>query len=76
MIALKIPKVRLLDEARASIFSCQRFISVKTVVHISFAVKGVFPKDLNLCFTKYGSSTFRAIHMQVLRFLTVSTLSL
>ena len=32
--------------AESSIFTCQKFISLKFVVHILFAVKNVFPKDL------------------------------
>ena len=42
---LKISKVRLYDQAGASILTCQKFI-LKSVMHILFAVKDVFPKDL------------------------------
>ena len=47
--ASKMPNVPFLDKARASISSCKNFISFisfKTVVYISFAVEGIFPKDL------------------------------
>ena len=39
-------KVRLLDQAKTSVFICQNFVSLKIVVQILFVVKGVFPKDL------------------------------
>ena len=45
-IALKMPKVRLLDKARTSNFTHQKFISLKVVVHILYAVERVFSKDL------------------------------
>ena len=46
VIALKMAKVRLWRQARASIFAHQKYISLKIVVHISSAVKGVFQKKL------------------------------
>ena len=46
LFVLKIPRVRLSDQARGSILTCQSFISLKLVTHILFAVKGVFPKGL------------------------------
>ena len=42
LIPLKMPKVRLGDQVRALILTRQIFISLKLVVHILFAVKGVF----------------------------------
>ena len=45
-LLLKMPKVRLLDQARASIFTYQIVISSKIMVHILFLVKGVIAKDL------------------------------
>ena len=41
-----MPQVRLQDQSRVSIFSCQKFFSLEIVVHIVFAIKGIFPKDL------------------------------
>ena len=35
-------------QAGASVFTYQKFISLKIVVLISYVVKGVFPKDLKL----------------------------
>ena len=46
VIGLKIHKVRSRDQARDLILTHQKFISLKTVVEISFAIKGVFPEDL------------------------------
>ena len=43
---MKMPKVRLQDQAIYLIFTNQNSISLKTVMHISFVVKGIFPKDL------------------------------
>ena len=45
-MVLKMPKVRLQDQAKASIFTCRTFISLKIVVYILFVVKGVFLKEL------------------------------
>ena len=45
VIRSKMPKVRLKDQARASIFTGRKFISLNILVHILFAVKGVFSKD-------------------------------
>ena len=46
-IVLKILKVRFLDQARPSIFTCQNFISGQIVViYPLFAVKGIFTNDL------------------------------
>ena len=53
-IELKLPKVRLSDQVRASSFTCQNFMSFKIVVHILFAVKGVFPKDLEAMLSLLG----------------------
>ena len=44
VMALKIPKVQLLKLAGSSILTQQEFISLKIVVHILFAVLGVFLK--------------------------------
>ena len=42
-----MPKMRLQDQAKASIFSCQKFIPFKTVVHIlSAIIQEVFPNSL------------------------------
>ena len=46
VITSKTPKVQFLDQARASIFSCQNLISSKIVVQILFAEESVFPKHL------------------------------
>ena len=46
VIALKMPKVLLWDQARASIFTHQKLISVKIVMDIFFQIKGVSGKDL------------------------------
>ena len=39
-------KARLYDPARTSIFTCQKFVSLKIVVNVLFGINGVFPKDL------------------------------
>ena len=49
-----MPKVRSEFQARVTIFSCQTCISFKIVVHISFVVKGAFPKDLELVLVDAG----------------------
>ena len=46
VIVLKMPKVQLYDQVRTSILACQKSTSLKVVVHILFAIKGVFLKDL------------------------------
>ena len=50
MITLKIFKERLRDKARVSIFTYQRFIYLKIVMYISFALEGVFPNNLETMF--------------------------
>ena len=49
---LKILRVWVWDQARASIFTHQKFISPKIAVHISVAVKGAFPKYLEALLLK------------------------
>ena len=44
VIKLKMPKVQLWHQAGASIFTYQKFISLKTGVHISFVAKVVLFK--------------------------------
>ena len=44
VIILKIPKVRLLDQSRASISTHYTCIPLKFMAHILFQVKGVFAK--------------------------------
>ena len=39
---LQMPKERLHDQARASIFSCRTILSLKCAVHILFIVKDAF----------------------------------
>ena len=41
-----MPKTRLQDKSKASIVTHQESVSLKFVMHISFAVKGIFSKDL------------------------------
>ena len=50
-IALKMLKVRSWHQARASTFIDQKLVSSKIVAHVSFAVKSVFLKDLELALT-------------------------
>ena len=50
IIALKMSKVLLLNQARTSIFTCQNFISLKIAVHIlSVVFEGDFPKRFGTC---------------------------
>ena len=47
VIALKMPKVRLLEKARASINTPSKIHFLTTVVHKLFLVEGVFAKELD-----------------------------
>ena len=46
LITLKMPKVKLCDQTRASIFTHREFISLKMGARILLALAGLFTKDL------------------------------
>ena len=48
VIVLKMPIGRLQDQARASIFTDQKFISLKIMAHSLFQIRAVFAKYLKL----------------------------
>ena len=71
MTVLEISEVRLWDQARASIFTCQKFISLKTVVHIRLEKNCVFPKEIIKRGVKYptaeGNSCILLIDKETLK---------
>ena len=77
--------IRLWDQARASIPIHRKFISLKIVVQISVAVKGVYPKDRepmlvrhrhNIIFIlKVGRGTLKQRLLHLISFRTLNQLS-
>ena len=51
----KMPHVRLCDQARASIFTQQKLIAVKILLHIVFLMRSFLPKDLEPLLLSPGS---------------------
>ena len=46
VITLNIPKIQLWDQDQTSVFTYQKLISLKVMLHILFAIKGFCPKHL------------------------------